>query len=60
MVNEYFISVPFNSFVAGIEAASRVEVLRQLTLINKYSVPKEEIAAIFGFDIPDKEAAKCE
>lgn len=52
MANEIHVTIPLDSFVAGIEAIFRIEALKYLTVNSKYSMPREEIAAVLGFSLP--------
>ncbi|MCQ4833182.1 hypothetical protein [Hungatella sp. SL.1.14] len=48
------ISVPLESFVAGVEALARIEIMKRNVQESKYGPSKKEIAAILGFELCTK------
>jgi hypothetical protein len=52
MENEtIMIKVPLKSFVAGVEALAKIEIMKRSVQESKYGPSKKEIAAILGFEL---------
>lgn len=47
--------VPLNDYADGRVALARIETLKAFTIKSDYSVSREEIASILGFELPEKE-----
>lgn len=45
------ISVPLESFSAGVEALTKIKIMERSVLESKYGPSKKEIAAILGFEL---------
>lgn len=45
------ISVPLESFSAGVEALARIEIMKRSVQESKYGPSKNEIAVILGFNL---------
>lgn len=57
MENEtIMIKVPLKSFVAGVEALARIEIMKRNVQESKYGPSKMEIAAILGFKSSPEDA----
>lgn len=41
-------------YEAGIAAMARLDALKAFTINSKYSISREEIASILGFELPEK------
>lgn len=54
MNEKIMIYVPLDSYEAGAAAMARLDVLKNFTIKSNYSVSREEIASILGFDLPAK------
>lgn len=49
--NTILISVPLESFSAGVEALTKIEIMKRSVQESKYGPSKKEIAAILGFEL---------
>lgn len=49
------VSVPLSSYEDGVRAMARIEALKALTIKEKYSISPKDIAAVLGFELPNKE-----
>lgn len=47
--------VPLNDYADGQVALARIETLKSFTIKSDFSVSREEIASILGFELPGKE-----
>lgn len=54
MNGEIMVYVPLNSYEDGVCAMARVEALKSFTIKNEYSISREDIASILGFELPVK------
>lgn len=46
--------VPLKEYADGKAAMARLEVLKAFTIKSDYSISREEIASILGFELPEK------
>ncbi|GEM_PF-2005167 len=42
---------------AGVAAIARLDVLKNFTIKSEYSISREDIASILGFELPEKESS---
>lgn len=49
------ITVPLKDYEDGVSARAKLEVLKAFTLKSSYSVDKEHVASILGFELPRPE-----
>lgn len=49
------VSVPLANYEGGVCAMARIEALKAFTINSDYSVSREDIASILGFELPQKE-----
>jgi hypothetical protein len=55
-VEKILISVPLENYEDGIVALARIEVMKAYAIKSSFGIQKEDIAAILGFELPEKEA----
>lgn len=48
------VSVPLVNFEDGVCAMARIEALKAFTIKSGYSISKEDIASILGFELPEE------
>ncbi len=48
--------VPLNDYGKGQAAMARLDALKAFTVKNDYSISREDIASILGFELPVKKA----
>jgi hypothetical protein len=48
--------VSLSDYADGQVALARIETLKAFTIKSDYSITREEIASILGFELPDKES----
>lgn len=46
--------VPLENYEDGVAAMARTEALKAFTIKNSYSISREDIASILGFELPEK------
>lgn len=49
------INVPLENYEDGVIAMARIEALKAFTIKSSYSITREDIACILGFNLPEKE-----
>lgn len=49
------INVPLENYEDGVSAMTRIEILKTFTIKSDYSVSREDVACILGFELPKKE-----
>ena len=55
MNDEIMVYVPLSRYENYVRIAERVEVLKAYTIGEKYSISRDQIAAVLGFELPSKE-----
>lgn len=50
--SELMVTIPLNRYTELVENETRLEVLTRVTVKERYSVNKEDIATILGFELP--------
>lgn len=51
MQGEIMVYVPLNNYEDGVCAMARIESLKAFTLKSDYSISREDIASILGFEL---------
>ena len=54
MNDEIMVYVPLSRYENYVRVAERVEALKAYTLEENYSISREKIAAVLGFELPSK------
>jgi hypothetical protein len=54
-VEKILINVPLEYYVEGVVAMARIDALKAFTIKSSYSITREDIASILGFELPEKE-----
>jgi hypothetical protein len=54
-VEKILINVPLENYEDGVVAMARIESLKAFTIKSTYSITREDIASILGFELPEKE-----
>jgi hypothetical protein len=54
-MEKILISIPLENYEDGVVAMARIESLKSFTIKSSYSITREDIASILGFELPEKE-----